>query len=257
MKKYSVKELSKLSGTTVRTLHYYDKIGLLKPSERTEAGYRYYGIKELLRLQQILFYKELDFSLEKINDLLDDPNFDLVTALKNHKKALKKRRTQIGTLLKTIDQTIDHLTTGKERLNPEMLYRGLSKEMGTVYRKEAMEKYGKETVEHAESALLKLGELGFKSLKESFDGVNKALFELHKTSPTDGKVQEHIAQHYQLIRTFWGTAGSSDSQAKLYAQLGELYVEDDRYTMVDGQTQPEYALFLKAAMKHYADQLLN
>ena len=63
MKNYSVKEVAKLSGVSIRTLHYYDKINLLKPLNRTEAGYRYYGEQELLRLQQILFYKELDFDL--------------------------------------------------------------------------------------------------------------------------------------------------------------------------------------------------
>ncbi|WP_420601985.1 MerR family transcriptional regulator [Flagellimonas sp.] len=256
MKKYSVKEVSKLSGVTIRTLHYYDKIGLLKPKERTEVGYRYYGETELLRLQQILFYKELDFSLENISQLLDDPEYDLIEGLMSHKKALKKRGEQIRTLLKTIDKTIDYLTKEKKMMKPEMLYKGLPKEMGTVYREQAIEEYGRDLVENAETELLKLGEANFESLKKNFEKVNKELFELRRTSPEDDKVQRLISQHYQIIRTFWGTAGSKDSQGKAYAGLGELYVADERYTMVDGQPQPQYAQFLKEAMRYYAETQL-
>ena len=80
MTKYSVKQLSELAGVTVRTLHHYDRIGLLSPAQRSESGYRYYGRAELLRLQQILFYRELGFRLQEIGDILDDPSFDLLTA---------------------------------------------------------------------------------------------------------------------------------------------------------------------------------
>src|SRR5688500_17485670 len=92
MERYSVKRLAALAGVSVRTLHLYDEIGLLKPSIRTEKKYRLYGRAELLRLQQILFYKEMDIPLKEIADILDDPQFDLLTALENHKKALKQKQ---------------------------------------------------------------------------------------------------------------------------------------------------------------------
>ena len=82
------------------------QIGLLKPSVRTEARYRLYGEKELLRLQQILFYKELDFPIKEIACILDDPDFDVIQALEGHKKALKARKNRIANLLVTIDKTI-------------------------------------------------------------------------------------------------------------------------------------------------------
>ena len=78
--KYSVKQLARLAGVSVRTLHVYDEMELLVPRDRSDAGYRYYGEAELLRLQQILFYKELDFPLKQIGEILDDPDFDLVAA---------------------------------------------------------------------------------------------------------------------------------------------------------------------------------
>ena len=101
MIQYSVKQLAQLAGISVRTLHLYDQLGLLKPNIRTVARYRLYGEKELLRLQQILFYKELDFPLQEIGKILDDPDFDLVEALLSHKNALEIRRDRIGTLLTT------------------------------------------------------------------------------------------------------------------------------------------------------------
>jgi len=87
-----VKELALLAGVTVRTLHHYDQINLLKPTIRTRAGYRQYGEKELLKLQQIMIYKELDISLNEIKNILDSPDFDVLSALENHKKSIKERR---------------------------------------------------------------------------------------------------------------------------------------------------------------------
>lgn len=91
MDNYSVKKLAKLAGVSVRTLHLYDKMGLLRPSVRTEARYQPYGEKELLYLQQILFHRELDFPLKDNSTILDDPAFNLVQALEGHRKALLAR----------------------------------------------------------------------------------------------------------------------------------------------------------------------
>lgn len=254
---YGVKDLSALSGVSVRTLHYYDKIGLLKPLNRTEAGYRYYGEQELFRLQQILFYKELDFPLKEIQELLDDPDFNLIDALKKHKSALKNRQERISTLLVTIDRTIKHIKEEKIMSKPDMLYEGLSTEMGTTHRQKAMEEYGQETVEHAEKELMKLGKEGFQKLQVEFEQVNMQLFEFHKENPESEQVQALIAQHYLLIRKFWGTSRKEDKQGEAYAGLGTLYLSDERYTMMDGKAQPKFAMFLKQAMEHFAETQLQ
>ncbi len=108
-KNYSVSQLAQLSGVSVRTLHLYDDIGLLKPLSRTEAGYRLYGESELLRLQQILLYRQLNFPLAEIRRILDDANFDLIQALETQKRAFQVKQTDLEQLLTTIDQTIHHL----------------------------------------------------------------------------------------------------------------------------------------------------
>ena len=257
MKNYGVKEVAKLSGISIRTLHYYDQIGLLKPVQRTESGYRHYSQKELLRLQQILFYKELDFPLKEILALLDEPTFDLIDALEEHKVSLKARQTRISHLLATLDETINHLKKGDLMTDPKMLYEGLPKEMGTTHRKAAMKKYGEKTVRHAEQELMKLGKEGFKALQAKFEAINDELFARQKEAPESAAIQALIARHYQAIRQFWGTSSSADKQAEAYAGLGTLYTQDERFCTRDGQAQPAFAKFLQEAMNHYAKTQLQ
>ncbi|MEZ4851342.1 MAG: MerR family transcriptional regulator [Bacteroidia bacterium] len=257
MKNFGVKDVASLSGVSVRTLHYYDQIGLLKPLQRTEAGYRYYGEEELLRLQQILFFKELDFPLKEIVDLLDEPDFDMIGALEDHKQALKARQKRIVNLLQTIDKTIIHLKEDNIMSNPEELYEGLPKEFGTTYRKEAIDAYGKETIEQSEKELMKMGKDGFKKLQAELEDVSGELFKLRSEDPKSIKVQQLIGLHYEIIRKFWGTAHKKDKQAEAYAGLGQLYVDDERFTTVEGKPQPEYAKFLQKAMSHFAETVLK
>src|SRR5881275_446631 len=102
----TVSEVAKLSGVSVRTLHHYDEVGLLKPACVGANGYRYYGKDELLRLQQILFHRELGFPLDEIARVLDAPDFDRVAALKAHRARLEAEAARFGALIRTIDQTL-------------------------------------------------------------------------------------------------------------------------------------------------------
>lgn len=106
---YTVKKLSKLLGVTVRTLHFYEELGILKPAYYGSNGYRYYEEKELVQLQQILFFKELGFSLKQIKKVLGRSDFDRLAALHSHRKSLSQEWEKLGQLLEVIDKTIDHL----------------------------------------------------------------------------------------------------------------------------------------------------
>jgi DNA-binding transcriptional MerR regulator len=88
---YTVKQLADLAGISRRTLHYYDEIGLLKPSMQGQNKYRYYTDQAVLRLQQILFYREMGLRLSDIRDVLDQPDFDVLQSLQSHKQALQTR----------------------------------------------------------------------------------------------------------------------------------------------------------------------
>jgi DNA-binding transcriptional MerR regulator len=253
MKQYSVKQLAKLAGVSVRTLHLYDEKGLLTPSVRTEAKYRYYGEKELLKLQQILFYKELDFSLQDIKDIINNPEFDVLNALESHKNALNARQNRISALLETIDKTIFHLKNGGNMLKDEDLYAGLPKEKAQAYRNEAIEKWGKNTVEKSEMHLRNMSKEGLNTLKNRFLNIGKQLSDLQNEAPDSPTVQGLIAQHYDCICQFWGKKPTAEA----YIGLGQLYTTDERYAMQDSAPQPDYAAFLSKAMKFYAEKHLG
>src|SRR5690606_28279705 len=127
MATYTVKQLARLSGVSVRTLHYHDEIGLLKPAFVGENRYRYYGRAELLRLQDILFHRELGVPLSAMADLLAQTGADRVAALEAHRAALLARLERSRRLVRTIDRTIAEIR-GEEPMKDSDLYRGFSPE---------------------------------------------------------------------------------------------------------------------------------
>jgi len=252
--RFSVKQLARLAGVSVRTLHVYDKLGLLTPRVRTDAGYRYYGEPELLRLQQILFYKELDLPLKAIAEILDDPGFDLVNALTGHKAALLARRDRLDLLLHTIDNTIDHLKN-KTMSNFEQLYEGL--DGAAALRQEAIDKWGEEAILRSEQALVEMGPAALDRLKADQREIDRQLRTMVGEDPHSDAVQEQIARHYDMIRGFWGMRAGEAIKAAAYKGLGDLYASDERYTTVDGRPDPQFAQFMRAAMAHFAETKLS
>jgi DNA-binding transcriptional MerR regulator len=117
---YTVKQVSKMSGVSVRTLHFYDETGLLKPAYLGANGYRFYEEPQLLILQQILFYRELGFELKQIQRILGGCDFEIITALQSHRRVLQKNLTQTRRLIETVDKTIHHLKGNKKMKNQEM-----------------------------------------------------------------------------------------------------------------------------------------
>lgn len=142
---FTVKQLSKLAGVTPRTLHHYDDIGLLKPTHVGDNGYRYYGDEALLRLQQILFYRELDIPLDDIKKIMGRRDFDVLGALYSHKEELNKQAVRISRLIQTVDNTIHHLK-GKNNMSEKGLFEGFSEEEQEKYAFEAEQLYDPETV---------------------------------------------------------------------------------------------------------------
>jgi DNA-binding transcriptional MerR regulator/uncharacterized cupin superfamily protein len=122
---YTVKQLAVMSGVTVRTLHFYDEMALLKPAYSEANGYRIYEEPQLLMLQQILFYRELGFELKRIREILSQREFEKIAALKSHRQVLEKNVTRTRTLIVTIDKTIRHLK-GTKKMKSEELFMGFT-----------------------------------------------------------------------------------------------------------------------------------
>jgi len=138
---YTVKQLAVMSGVSVRTLHFYDEMALLKPAYTKENGYRIYEEPQLLMLQQILFYRELGFELKRISEILSQRKFEKLAALKSHRQVLENNVTRTRTLIETIDKTISHLK-GTKKMKSEELFMGFSIGAGKDRFNDGFNRYG-------------------------------------------------------------------------------------------------------------------
>lgn len=144
---YHVKEAARLSGVSVKTLHHYDKIGLLVPL-KSENGYRIYSQEDLERLQVILYYKYLGFSLEKIAELLKEKRTDLLPHLIRQLDYLTRERQHLDTLISTLQKTIQE-QKGERNMTIEEKFTGFSYQDNQKYHQEAVDKYGQEVMDQA------------------------------------------------------------------------------------------------------------
>jgi DNA-binding transcriptional MerR regulator len=255
---YAVKQVAKLAGVSVRTLHLYDEIGLLKPCVRTSSGYRRYGEKELLRLQQIMFYRELDMPLKEIALVLDAPDFDLVTALEEHKKLLTLKRDRLNTLLQTVNKTVINLKN-KKMEHYEQLYEGMPKDYAKAIRQEAVDKWGEDIIVKQEKALIAMPKQRLEQLKRDQKDIKTQLWFkfLAAERPESNIVQQEIERHYNNIRGFWGLSKADKLGAGKYKGLADLYVTDERYMAHNGKPDPLFATFVRNAMVCFADTRLD
>ncbi len=213
-----IKEFAGFTGVSVRTLHYYDEIGLLKPAfTDKQNGYRFYDEKSLLRMQEILFYRELDFSLRSIGEILSSPNYDKNKALKEQKLLLTLKKQRLEQLISAIDGAVKGENVMKAFDNSEF----------EKHKAEAKEKWGQTPAykEHAEKTKHYTKEK-WNSLAE---GMNYILAEftvcMKKGEEPDSAeaqnlvetLQNHITENYYLCTN------------EILAGLGKMYVADERF----------------------------
>jgi DNA-binding transcriptional MerR regulator len=247
---YTVQQLARLAGVSVRTLHHYDHVGLLKPSARTAAGYRQYGEADLLRLQQILFFKELDFPLADIQAILDQPGFDQVQALQDHRRLLQQEADRLGRLLNTIEKTISRLTEDNMPMTDEELYEGFTPEQIERYTREANELYDPKIVAESNRRVRNMSKAQWQAVKDEGGAIAQQLADLMDKPPSDATVQAAIARHYAWVDNFWHPTAES------YRGLGQGYADHPEFRAFYEKVRPGLADFLCAAMSYYADHTL-
>ena len=247
---YTVKELADLAGVTVRTLHHYDQIDLLKPSSRSPAGYRRYASLDLMRLQQIMFYRESGLRLEKIRSILDDPDFNELSALEEHRAALHRQVGRLTKLLTTVDRTIQKITEANAMVTDKDLYEGFSDEQVARYEKEANERYDPELVRITKERLGKMSKGQWQAVQEEGEAVSQGLAGMMDRQPGDPQVQEFISRHHAWIENFYPCPGD------VYRGLGQLYGENEEFRAYYEKYAPGLADFMQAAMTLYADRTL-
>jgi len=255
MQSYTVSKLSKASGVSIRTLHYYDKIGLLKPILKTEKKYRIYSQNELIRLQQILVYKEIGLTLNEIKDILAGQNKSVVDTLKAQRKDLIQKKERLEALIKTVEYTIKKIKS-KKMITDKDLYNGLSKTEIKEVRQKVIKEYGETNLKLSEQSLKKYSKEEFAELQKQQKDIFKQLLNLIGKNPQSNDVQILIGKHYSNTRKFWGTYGIANTQKKQYKGLGKLYLNDSRFTKVNEKVHIGFKEFISEGIEYYAKNQL-
>lgn len=247
---YTIQDLARMAKISVRTLRHYDDTGLLIPVGRNNAGLRLYKKDELLRLQQILFYKKLGLKLLSIKEILDNPNFDIFKALDEHKKNLQQEIVQNRKLIKTIEKTILFIKQPK-MLTDEELYEGFSKEQIERYNKEVDEKYDPKVVKESRDRVRRMSKEQLEVIKKEGGDIYSALAELMgKEEYTSQKVQDLIRRHFLHINHFYTVT------KEIYSGLAHLYVDNPEFKQFYEKVKPGLAEFLSKGMLYYVENNL-
>ncbi|WP_099156643.1 MerR family transcriptional regulator [Virgibacillus ndiopensis] len=241
-----VKEVADLVGISVRTLHHYDEIGLLIPKNTTESGYRLYSNSELETLQQILFFKELGFPLKKIKEIISSPSFDRGEALALHRKMLVEKRIRLDKMISTIDKTIQHAKGEIEMSNNEK-FEGFDFSHNP-YEQEARERWGDKAVDESNAKINNMSKGERKDFEDEFNGIYRNLAAIRHESPESDVAQEGIKEWYDFLNRM----GNYSLDA--FKGLGQMYVDDKRFTKNIDQFGEGLAVFMRDAMAVYADR---
>ncbi|WP_158737225.1 MerR family transcriptional regulator [Alteribacillus sp. YIM 98480] len=240
-----IKELADLVGISVRTLHHYDEIGLFKPEKTTASGHRLYSVDDLEILQQILFYKELGFPLKKIKQIIHSPDFDRQEALELHRKTLLEKSRRINRMLELVEKTIQH-SKGEIRMSNKEKFEGFDFSHNP-YEQEARERWGDRAVDNSNTKIRNMSKKEQKNLEEEMRFIYRNLADLRHQPPSSQEAQSAIHKWFKWLNTI------GDYSLEAFKGLGQLYVDDKRFTKNIDQFGEGLALFMRDAMAVYAD----
>jgi DNA-binding transcriptional MerR regulator len=244
---YTVKQLAELASITPRTLHHYDQIGLLKPASIGENNYRYYNEQSLFRLQQILFYREMDLDLVQIKRILDDKKFDLVSALQTHRVSLQGESERLKKLIQTIDNTILHLV-GEMNMSKKKIFEGFSEEKQKEYDKQAIEQWG-DGVKESIKLWNSYSEDEKQRIHEEGGAVYTDIVALMDKGPESLEVQAILPRWHQHLRYFY------EPSLEVLRGLGNGYNESPDFNATFTAMHPDLPAFLQKAINVYVDKL--
>jgi DNA-binding transcriptional MerR regulator len=245
---YTVKKLADLAGVSPRTLRFYDRIGLLKPDAVGANGYRYYGEKSVLRLQQILFYRELDLPLAEIKTLMGKRGFSALRALRGHREALQGRIERLERLIRTVDDTILHLQ-GEKPMTQKQLFEPFTEKQQAAYAKQAEEKYDPETVRASNRKWQAYGPAEKKRIMAEGNAVYADLIAAIPDGPTAPRVQAGIARWHKHLLYFW-----APNREQLLG-LAALYNDSPDFRANFDAMDPRLAPFMKEAVRIYVERM--
>jgi DNA-binding transcriptional MerR regulator len=242
----NVGEVAALAGVTVRTLHHYDRIGLLSPSGRTAAGYRQYAPADLDRLHQVLLYRELGFPLEEVATLLDDPSADPEAHLRRQHRLLRDRLERTSAMVEAVEKEMEARAMGIS-LTPEEKFELFGEGYSEDYEREAEERWGdSEAWAQSQRRTSAYTKEDWVRIKEEASDVEQRLAEaLRSDVPADSAPAMDIAEEHRQHISRW----FYDCPPAMHAGLGRMYVEDERFTAHYEQIAPGLAQYVSTAVQ--------
>jgi DNA-binding transcriptional MerR regulator len=241
---FTVGELARLTGVTVRALHHYDEIGLVRPSQRTAAGYRLYADDDVLRLHQVLLFRELGLPLDEIAAAIGEAG-DQAELLRRHREVLVTRRARLDAMLAALDARLAAFEKGTQMRPEEVksLFEGFDP---AQYEDEARERWGN-TEAYQESArrTKRYTKEDWDRYKAEAQAIGERIVARMRAGapPSDEAVQAAVEDHRLLIdRWFYPCS------VEMHKQLGAMYVTDPRFTANLDRIAPGYARYLSDAI---------
>lgn len=245
--------MAEVSGISIRTLQHYDEIGLLTPVRMHETGYRLYSEDDLARLQEILFFRELDFSLAEIKSIIESPGYGRNEALGAQRDLLKLKIKRLNKMIRTIDKTIEAEEGGLEMTNDE-LFGGLVDDATLEeYAKEAKERWGgTDAYKESEHKTAQYTKQDWERINATSSDIYIKIADLMDAGadPGDPEVQAQTRRWYNHITDSFYTC-----TPEIFRGLGEMYVADHRFTENIDKVRPGLAAYLKDAMQICADSI--
>ena len=253
IEEYSVGELARIAGVSVRTLHHYHETGLLQPSHVGANGYRYYGRTEMLRLQEIMLYRDVGLSLTEISDLLEGP-IDAVDRLVLHRDRLKAQNRRTVEMIDTLDATIAYLK-GERDMALDDLYKPFSAKKQAEYQEWLIKRFGADMAEkintaNAAVAAIPGGASGAMELLRQIETRLVEQFEAGLAHDSD-ELRETMEEHRAWVAKMWG----NDCTADGFAGLAELYVSHPDFVARYEALSPRFSTWFSDAMKAHAARL--
>ena len=247
---YKINEVSKLTGVSIRMLHHYDKIRLLEPSKRTDSNYRMYNDDDIARLYQILLFKELEFPLQEIKQILDDKDFNREEVLKAQRNLIFEKKQRLERILESIDDTIESL--GGNVMSKDNFkafgYEEVKKHQ-EKYKEETEKRYGKsDAYRESQGKTSKYSKNDWENIMQEAGAIYEELYKLMDKDPSDEKVQELIQKWRNHI-----TTNFYNCTIEIFRGLALMYVGDERFTKNIDKYGEGLARFMSDAMNIYCD----
>ena len=244
MESFTIKKLAEVAGVSIRTLHYYDEVGLLKPQFRKENGYRFYNEESAMILQQIMFFRELGFSLDEIKMIISRPDFNIPEALKAHKRILVKKDERLRELINTVERTIRKMNK-KSKMGIKEYYRGFSEDQIEKYRDEVRHRWGEKVLIDSEKRVIGMGQEKFMALQAEGGKIFKTVMENMSKGYDSKLIQDLIVEWRQWLENFHHYSEEE------VVELGRAYSQHPDFIKFFQQYSDELPVFLTWAIEYY------